>query len=177
MEKLPPADRLNVISFTEECGILSAEELAIIASDVETLLASLAKGEKSCLVVTTAYCKAAAVAHQVTNCLTESFFYDALERAKELDATFAKTGKPTGILFGLPISLKDQFAIAGKGEGVLSSSMDGWLTVLQNVTWASPPGLAKSAKRTLFSLTFYLMQVPCEFSGVVQTLRRLIGLL
>jgi amidase len=116
MEKLPPADRLNVTSFTKECGVLSAEELSIVQSDVGDLLASLATGEKSCLAVTTAYCKAAAVAHQVTNCLTEIFFYDALGRAKELDAIFAKTGKPTGALFGLPISLKDQFTIAGKGE-------------------------------------------------------------
>jgi amidase len=63
--------------------------------------------------VTTAFCKAAAIAHQLTNCLTEIYFLQALERAKELDATYKATGKPVGALFGLPISLKDQFQIKG----------------------------------------------------------------
>jgi len=76
----------------------------------------LASGDLSCATVTTAFCKAAAVAHQVTNCLTEIFFTQALERAKELDAVFKRTGKPTGALFGLPISLKDQFQIKGTGK-------------------------------------------------------------
>ncbi|KAH8663558.1 amidase signature domain-containing protein [Tricladium varicosporioides] len=48
---------------------------------------------------------------QLTNCLTEIFFVQALEHAKKLDIIFAKNGKPTGALFGLPISLKDQFEI------------------------------------------------------------------
>lgn len=71
----------------------------------------MASGKTSCLSVTIAFCKAAAIAHQLTNCLTEIFFLQAFERAKELDEIFAKTGKPTGPLFGMPISLKDQFQI------------------------------------------------------------------
>jgi amidase len=40
------------------------------------------------------------------NCLTEMFFGQALDRAKELDDHLKKTGKPVGALHGLPISLK-----------------------------------------------------------------------
>jgi amidase len=37
----------------------------------------------------------------------------ALARAKELDDYLAKTGKVTGPLHGLPVSLKDTFPIKG----------------------------------------------------------------
>lgn len=47
------------------------------------------------------------------NCLHEVFFDQALARASELDASYAKHGKPTGPLHGLPISLKDQFHVKG----------------------------------------------------------------
>lgn len=77
------------------------------------LINELASGTLSCLAATTAYCKAAAVAHQVTNCLTEIFFAQAFAKAQELDDIYAKTRKPTGALFGVPISLKDQFEIKG----------------------------------------------------------------
>lgn len=46
--------------------------------------------------------------------LTEIFFDEAYERAAALDAEFKKTGKPTGPLHGLPISLKDDQDILGK---------------------------------------------------------------
>lgn len=41
-----------------------------------------------------------------TNCLTETLFDEALERAKYCDEYLAKEGKPLGPLHGLPISLK-----------------------------------------------------------------------
>jgi hypothetical protein len=37
----------------------------------------------------------------------EIFFAQALERVKELDVMYAKTGKPIGALFRMPILLKD----------------------------------------------------------------------
>lgn len=112
-DKLPTETELSVIKFTEKCGILDKAELEIVTKDTGELITSLATGKFSCLAVTTAFCKAAAVAHQLTNCLTEIFFTEALAKAKELDGIFAKTGKPTGALFGVPISLKDQFEIKG----------------------------------------------------------------
>jgi amidase len=55
----------------------------------------------------------AAIAHQLTNCLTEIFFNDALHRAKELDAHLAAGNPPLGPLNGVPISLKDTFKVKG----------------------------------------------------------------
>lgn len=92
---------------------MTKDELEIVTNDAAELISSLATGKLSCLAATTAFCKAAAVAHQVTNCLTEIYFAQALAQAKEFDDIFAKTGKPTGALFGVPISLKDQFEIKG----------------------------------------------------------------
>ena len=40
-------------------------------------------------------------------------FDSAMERATQLDAHFARTGELVGPLHGLPISVKDQFDVAG----------------------------------------------------------------
>jgi len=48
-----------------------------------------------------------------TNCLTEMFIEDALARARSLDDHLSKTGETVGPLHGLPVSLKDQFCVAG----------------------------------------------------------------
>lgn len=40
-------------------------------------------------------------------------FEDAIARAKAIDAEYASSGKPAGPLHGLPISLKDNFNVAG----------------------------------------------------------------
>lgn len=47
-----------------------------------------------------------------TSCLTEIFFEQAQERARELDSLRAK-GQLAGPLHGLPISLKDSFQVKG----------------------------------------------------------------
>jgi amidase len=47
------------------------------------------------------------------NCLSEIFFPEALEAAKDLDACYAASGQPQGILHGLPVSLKDCFRVRG----------------------------------------------------------------
>lgn len=48
-----------------------------------------------------------------TNCLTEIFVERALKRAKDIDDYKARTGKVMGPLHGLPVSIKDQFAMKG----------------------------------------------------------------
>ena len=55
----------------------------------------------------------AAIAHQLTNCLTEILFKDAIERASELDAHLNAGKAPLGPLHGVPVSLKDTFKIRG----------------------------------------------------------------
>ncbi|KAF1911632.1 amidase signature domain-containing protein [Ampelomyces quisqualis] len=52
-------------------------------------------------------------AHQRTNCLTEILFADAIQEAKALDETFTKHGSLVGPLHGVPMTLKDQFDVAG----------------------------------------------------------------
>ncbi|KAK4689574.1 amidase, partial [Tremellales sp. Uapishka_1] len=109
-ESLPSTSRTNVVEFTKECGILDQAELDLIATNATSLLNSLASKTVSVTKVITAFCKAAAIAHQLTNCLTEIYFTEALERAAALDAC----STPQGALFGCPISLKDQFQLEGK---------------------------------------------------------------
>jgi amidase len=80
---------------------------------MKVLLEKLAAGELSSVEVTSAFCKRAALAHQLTNCCTEIFFEEALEVAQHADAYLAKTGKTLGPLHGLPVSMKDLFRIKG----------------------------------------------------------------
>lgn len=48
-----------------------------------------------------------------TNCVTELLREQALRRAEELDQHLAQHGRPTGPLHGLPISVKEHFAMKG----------------------------------------------------------------
>ena len=48
-----------------------------------------------------------------TNCLSEVCFERGLQMARKLDEHMARTGTPVGPLHGLPISLKDNFNLAG----------------------------------------------------------------
>lgn len=50
--------------------------------------------------------------------MSETLFTEALATARSLDEHFTKTGKPIGPLHGVPISIKDNFNIAGKGSSV-----------------------------------------------------------
>ncbi|CAG9949193.1 unnamed protein product, partial [Clonostachys rosea f. rosea IK726] len=73
----------------------------------------MAQKELSAESVATAFCKRAAFAHQLNNCLHEIFFNQAIERARKLDDHLEKTGALVGPLHGLPISLKVQFHVKG----------------------------------------------------------------
>jgi hypothetical protein len=63
----PSADRLNVIDFPRESGLLSPIELTITESTVETLLANLASSTWTSVDVTRAFYKRAILAHQAVN--------------------------------------------------------------------------------------------------------------
>ncbi|KAI1854642.1 hypothetical protein JX266_000760 [Neoarthrinium moseri] len=113
-EDLLPADSVDdVTGFPEASGWFTPEELAITNSNALELLPKLASGELKSETVTRAFCKRAAAAHQLTNCLSETCFARGLETAKKLDEHLARTGKPVGPLHGLPISLKDNFHLVG----------------------------------------------------------------
>jgi amidase len=109
-----PSVKRDVMNVPRESGILTQRELEITEKyDATALVEKLATSSFSSYEVTMAFCKRAAVAHQVTFCLTEIFFDEALARAQELDDHLAKTGKPVGPLHGLPVSLKDLYKVKG----------------------------------------------------------------
>ncbi|PGH28252.1 hypothetical protein AJ80_00143 [Polytolypa hystricis UAMH7299] len=107
-------EAVNVMDVPRKCGLLSSKQLQITEDwDVKGLLGEIANGRLGAKEVCEAFCKRAAIAQQLTRCLTEPLFDTALHRAGELDAHFQRTGKPLGPLHGLPISVKDTFDIAG----------------------------------------------------------------
>ncbi|KAI4844325.1 amidase, partial [Aureobasidium sp. EXF-8846] len=108
-----PTDYKSAIPIIESCGVLSDEELDITNTDASILVPKLQTGELTAVKVVTAFCKRAAVLQQLTKCCTELMFGDALETAERLDEEFARTGKTTGPLHGLPISLKDCCDVEG----------------------------------------------------------------
>ncbi|EEA23642.1 hypothetical protein EYB25_006364 [Talaromyces marneffei] len=110
----PEGVRLIDADVPRRSGILSEIELDITENySARGLLQKLSKGEVDSLTVTIAFCKRAAIAQQLTACLTEQFFSRALDRAKYLDEYLKREGKPLGPLHGLPISLKDSFCLEG----------------------------------------------------------------
>lgn len=108
-------DSLNAANNTTDlrpiaisCGILSARELLITGGkyDASSLAAAIAEGSYTAVEVVTAFCKRAAIGHQLCNNLTEIMFADAIEDAKSLDKIFQQTGKTVGPLHGLPMTFK-----------------------------------------------------------------------
>ncbi|KAG8624597.1 hypothetical protein KVT40_007664 [Elsinoe batatas] len=120
----PPASKTDLRDVPKTCGVLTAEEIRITETeDATALLGEIRRGRWSVGEVVGGFCKRAAVAQELTNCLTEIFFDKAMARAKELDEHFARTGKPIGPLHGLPISLKDTFRIPGIDSSIGLASL------------------------------------------------------
>ncbi len=93
--------------------ILSPTEVKISETATPLILDRLKTGQWTSEAVVTAFCKRAAIAHQLLNCAAEILFDEALADARRLDDHYKWTGKPIGPLHGLPISIKDMFDIAG----------------------------------------------------------------
>lgn len=115
LPKDPPcfADGLqNVLDVPSK--ILSKEEIDITEHyTVTTLLEEISRKRFPTETVIDAFCHRAAVAHQLTNCLTEPLFKQAAERARFLDRYMDEHGTTFGPLHGLPVSVKDTFDIKG----------------------------------------------------------------
>lgn len=111
---LGPTSNRGVLDIPRKCGILTERELDLTEHyDVVSLVEMLSNGTVSSLEVTTAFCKRAAIAQQLTCCLTETLFDEALERAKYCDEYLASKKKVLGPFHGLPVSVKDSFNIKG----------------------------------------------------------------
>jgi amidase len=61
------------MKYLKQSGIMSNEELAIIESSATELVAKLVVGKLTSVAVTTAFCKRAALAHQLVNCSLKFF--------------------------------------------------------------------------------------------------------
>lgn len=114
LEAISQDSNQSVLAIPRMCGLLTERELEITELyDATALLEKLALREFTSVEVTTAFAKRAAIAQQLTSCLTETFFDEALARARQIDKHLEKTGQVLGPLHGLPISLKDSFSVSG----------------------------------------------------------------
>ncbi|KAF5983215.1 general amidase [Fusarium coicis] len=112
--KLPPADQLNISTFIETCGFLSARELEITATSATKLVEQMASGSLTAVKTVTVFLKRAYITHQLTNFTTEFISANALKAAAELDAYFKATGKIKGPLHGIPILTKEHICHKGR---------------------------------------------------------------
>ncbi|KDR65722.1 hypothetical protein GALMADRAFT_260127 [Galerina marginata CBS 339.88] len=99
----------------QDISPIQSEYLKATASEI---VSHIQKGEWTASQVLEAYIRRAAFAHAKTNCLTEVMLGPARQRAIELDAEFASTNRLKGPLHGVPISIKEQFEIAGVDTSV-----------------------------------------------------------
>jgi amidase len=102
----------NLTEFALSSGYYTDDELQIIQAEADVILDKIKTKTWTALEVTKAFCKASALAQELTNCLTEVLYPEAIERAKYLDDYLQRTGQTIGPLHGLPISLKDCFITA-----------------------------------------------------------------
>ncbi|KAJ5551736.1 hypothetical protein N7535_000321 [Penicillium sp. DV-2018c] len=116
--------RVSVMDIPRTCGLLTAKELEITERyDVRGLVREMREGRLKAEEVVRGFCKRAAIAQQLTRCLTEPLFDRALQRAKELDDHLQRTGTPVGPLHGLPVSVKDSFNIQGVDSSIGLSAL------------------------------------------------------
>ncbi|OAA65242.1 Amidase [Niveomyces insectorum RCEF 264] len=92
---------------------LTPHEVEITEATAAQIVAKTTAGAWTATDVVTAFCHRAALAHQLTNCLHEIFFDQAIAEAARLDAQMAAGHGPAGPLHGLPVSFKDQFHVRG----------------------------------------------------------------
>ncbi|KAI0593145.1 amidase [Biscogniauxia sp. FL1348] len=142
-DDFPSEDTVDLRPFVNSCGILTEAELVITSNafDATSLAAAIAEGRFTAVEVVTAFCKRAAVGHQLCNMLTEIMFADAIERAKQLDEIFKRTGKVVGPLHGIPMTFKECFHFKGY------DSTNGYMSrVFQPADRTSPlPALLQAA--------------------------------
>jgi amidase len=104
-DKIPPESERNVLSIPRTSEILTEREILITETSMADTLQHLRSGKWTSKEVAMAICKRAAIAHQLTNCLTEIFFDEGLERAKELDEYLKENGKPIGPVEETPVNI------------------------------------------------------------------------
>ncbi|KIM79793.1 hypothetical protein PILCRDRAFT_822967 [Piloderma croceum F 1598] len=110
--------RTKVLEPTSDVSQLPLQKLTdrernIVKYDATVLADLIRKRVYTSVEVVFAFAKAAVVAQDVTNCLTEIFIEEALDRAQELDQHLEVSGNVVGPLHGVPVSIKDHIKIKG----------------------------------------------------------------
>lgn len=111
LQKIPSSEEQKDVTGSYIQQFLNDKEISITETDAVGIAEKVAAGEWSAVDVTESFCHRASLAHQLVNCLHETFFDAALASAKQLDEYYAKNKKTTGPLHGVPVSLKDQFHV------------------------------------------------------------------
>ena len=111
LKKTVPDSVLNVteIAWSE----LTERESEIVNRDATSLAEAIRERRYTAVEVIKAFCHVATMAQQLTNCLTEVFFHEGLQRAAELDRHLEETGNVVGPLHGVPVSIKDHIQVKG----------------------------------------------------------------
>ncbi|PWN43803.1 amidase signature enzyme [Ceraceosorus guamensis] len=91
----------------------AALEAEILSSDIETITSGILDKKWTSTRVLEAYIRSSIRAQERCRPLTEIYYEQALKRAAWLDAEFQKTGKLVGPLHGVPLSVKEQYALRG----------------------------------------------------------------
>ncbi|KAL6859778.1 Acetamidase [Amphichorda felina] len=172
-ESIPPEWRVQVpddagsaMDFVQASSLLTDDEKQITGLSAIDLVQKMAVGELTSVAVTTAFCKRAALAHQLVNCNLDFFPEMALARAKELDEYYAKHKKPSGPLHGLPISLKDQLRVKGRGT---TMGYVGWIGKIDEESSVLTELLFKAGA------VFYVKTSVPQSLMVCETLNNIIG--
>lgn len=112
------ADQNDIGDLIDSSSLITPHQKKITNLEITELLSHYQAAILSVKKVVTAFCFRATLAHQLTNCLTEVRFPEALQEAEQLDEYFKTHGKLKGPLHGIVVSLKDNINVAG-----LASSM------------------------------------------------------
>ncbi|KAI1046423.1 hypothetical protein LB505_012799 [Fusarium chuoi] len=105
---------LDVTKIPATCGLLTDEEVAITEDyDATGLAKAIARRKYTSVAVARAFCKRAIIAHQLTSCLTQWCYDEAIQEATKLDEYLAEHGATIGPLHGVPVSIKDHIPLAG----------------------------------------------------------------
>ncbi|KAF9266912.1 amidase signature enzyme [Marasmius fiardii PR-910] len=90
-----------------------AKHTEFLKAGAKEIVSRIQSGEWTAIEVVEAYIARATAAHVQTNCGTEILFEQALKQAKQLDTEYASSKQLRGPFHGVPISLKDQYDVAG----------------------------------------------------------------